>query len=100
MKIKIIIIFLIIAAFLIIFLFPKPAGKSGSGYQAIPPSHIINWTDEECSCFGYKYDANNGLADAPHRYECIGITFSCRCIIHTLNPSVEDSETSEIVPCA
>lgn len=95
---KRIITLVIIIIAIIAFLFPKPAGKSGSGYQAIPPSSIVSWTDKECSCFGYKYDIDARLVDAPHRYNCIGIPFSCECIRHNLNIKTGEDNT-KLVPC-
>jgi len=83
---------------LAIFLFPKPAGESGSGYLGIPPSGIVSWVDKECSCFGYKYDVDVGLDDSPHRYNCIGIPFSCKCIKHNLTPKTGEYNT-QIIPC-
>ena len=87
---KRILIGIIITIVIIAFLFPKPAGESGHGYSIVPPSGILSWVDTECSCFGYKYDANRGRIDAPSKYKCIGIAYSCECTKHNLNVKTDE----------
>lgn len=86
---------LIIVLILVVFLFPKPAGKSGRGL----PSQSVedSWTDKKCSCIGYKFDGSPDLADAPHSYFCVGIPYSCKCIEYTYNRETKEKTSKQII---
>ena len=88
-------IWVILIVILIAFLFPKPAGKLGSGFP--PPTNEYSWTNEECLCFGYKLDMDKGVMDVPHEYSCIGIPFLCKCIENTYNKETKEKTSKEVV---
>lgn len=83
----------IIALLIILFVFPKDAGKTGS--SGLQPGEQ-SWKDKECSCFGYKFSPGLAETDSPSMHLCFGIPFSCKCIQYTYNIETENKTSKEI----
>lgn len=88
------IIVVIVALIAILFFFPKDAGHTGSEFP--PPNTIYSWTEKECACLGFKYDATGTLMDAGTFWKCVGMPYSCSCSTKTQDREADTTESDSI----
>ena len=76
---------LVVVFILVIFLWPKYAGQTGT---ALPSPEDGSWLNTECKCAGYKVNTTRHT-DSPNEFSCFGIPFSCKVTLH--NEYVEEN---------
>lgn len=85
------IIFLILIALLVIFLYPKDCGYDYGGL--LPPNGSVERV--ECNCLGYKYVVQEECMDCSTRYQCIGLNIGNTCFESSYNRANMDLYENE-----